>query len=285
MVTNRLNSLVLRMALLGSLAACAGSPIQGTGTARLTHTPANALPPGVPLGAQRDPTDPNTVLVRLQAVEGGFKAGLTAASPLAQRIVAPDDHAISGTEVIFPPGVVVIDTEVSLVEAPTLATADVSKKIAGSPTVANAGVAVAITSSVPFDPPQAFTVTLAVPSGGAALTDPEDRVAVLYDVTSATTGERLVGMIPRDQLVITGKRLDVAARYFGTYQAVVLAPLPPVTHRLVFRQGVSWLAAGRKPVASGGLRGWLAPMRPTTVAKSGVRLELDVIHIMQASGD
>lgn len=151
------------------------------------------------------------------------KGSLLASSTDTQILAASPESGIGAAKVAFPPGALGIDTEVTLTRADAAVADTLLAEDLGIETVFSAaGTPVSIQALTAQDAAQAFTVSLDLPSVGAALAgDPYENLVVVYRVTKAGEGREFNGLIPRSGLVIVGGSVSFDTQFFGTFQAAI----------------------------------------------------------------
>lgn len=146
-----------------------------------------------------------------------------------QVLTAAPQSSIAGSQASFPPGTLAVDTNVTIAPGPSLANNAVATQLGLGTTLASSGSAVAVTSSVPTDATQPFTLAIPLPDNGNSLalgnTDAYANLIIIYTVTTAS-GSVLTGIILRDLINIVNGFANFSTLHFGTYQAVVtVAPV------------------------------------------------------------
>lgn len=225
------------------------------------------------------------VAVVAQEVAGGVIGTISADSTVTQVLAASADSEIAGSQVEFPPGSLAISTDVALKPGIVLATAAVVAQLDSRAEITSAGAPVELSSSVKMDATQPFTLAIAMPDGAAlALADSHQNLAVLYHVNKAAAGGvDFTGLIPRDALVVEGKVVRFAAKYFGTYQSVITSvpiteakevqaapatklPEPKPIRNVYFVKGAAGTTFGDSQGQSvSGFSGWVNKLKPGKV--------------------
>jgi hypothetical protein len=167
------------------------------------------------------------VVVATMESNGVATGAIDPNSTAPQQINASDNSAIAGANIVFPPGALAIETEVSIKEGDALVTDDTFAQLGIDGDGAVGAPSVAVTSSEAIDATVPFTIALPIPDQsslrGFALQDGLDNLVVLYKVTRVDAGGDFNGLIPRDEIEIDGGYAVVKSKYFGVYQAVITA--------------------------------------------------------------
>jgi len=154
-------------------------------------------------------------------------------------IEASPNSSLAGSRVEFPPGVLAIDTEVSVQPGSQVATAQTIQSLAVDTQVLSKATPIAITSTVAIDTESPFSVSLPLPST-ASLLDPQtaegrlflgegsqssplDRLVVFFNVQIANENRSVQGIIPRSDIEIVNGYATILTKHFGTFQTAILS--------------------------------------------------------------
>lgn len=166
----------------------------------------------------------STVIVPVESsADGSMSATLSAQSGDTQAVVAPDGSAVAGSSLRFPPGTLGVDTVVTMEEGVSLANMDITTELGiGGVQASGASAALVISNSAKIDATQPFTVSLVLDNGsGLHLQQPNMQLVVFYKIIKAEEGSAtFVGIIPNNELIVSGKNISFMTRFFGSFQAV-----------------------------------------------------------------
>lgn len=155
--------------------------------------------------------------------EGGVVTrALNPDAKITQAIMGASGSEIESTKVTFPPGSINIAMKISLEEASPIATPATVGQFDLNSVFVSAGKAVGVTSDVATDAVNPFTIALPVPTSALHLEDPLDKLAIVFKIKVAATGEIKTGIVPRNELTVANGFVNIETMYFGVYQAVLM---------------------------------------------------------------
>ena len=159
------------------------------------------------------------IKARVVSDSGGVVVSkLKAGSSETQVISASDDSSIKGTSVVFPPGTLSLDAEITVQVGSSIANASTIDSIGlgdDAETTAE-GPSVYVLPSEEIDPVVPFQLSIPVPSYYYLLSD---NLVVFYQIIKyAKNGEISLGVIPTSQLSKNGDYVMFNASFFGIYQ-------------------------------------------------------------------
>jgi hypothetical protein len=167
---------------------------------------------------------PSTTVIRAVISQDGQETSgtLSASSGEIQTLSAPEGSAISGVLSSFPPGSISIDTEITLSPGADITDANDLKSVGLSDDnkVQSVGSAVSIESSVAFNTSVPFTVAISIGSQSLLLQDQFNSYAVVYKVKDVDTNTLKFGIIPANEIVLSGGKASFTTQMFGTFQLV-----------------------------------------------------------------
>ncbi len=156
--------------------------------------------------------------------DGILTAELSQLSGEIQTIQASEDSEISGTTVSFPPGAIAVATDITMQLG-----ADISGSVAAESGLTNVEATsspVYISSSVPFDALQPFTLAIALPQGSGLTEGGDKYYTILYVVDVVASGQKVSGLIPTSKITIKDGKAYFDTKNFGVFQvAQVTTPV------------------------------------------------------------
>lgn len=151
----------------------------------------------------------------------GVAAGTILANYPAVQVMRVDGGSpVSGTVLSFPPGTLMLPTEVRVEEGVSVAVPSLQAAIGLYGNVTQSGTPVSLLSSVPTDPVAPFSIALSLPEA-ASLMEANVSYAVAYKIVRYKDGTFEAGVIPSTALSVGDGKVTFSASYFGTYQVVV----------------------------------------------------------------
>lgn len=147
-------------------------------------------------------------------------AKIEANSPFVQVLSVEGSSPMSGTVLSFPPGTLMVPTEVRVEEGASVAVPSVQAAVGLAGNVAQQGTPVAVSSSVATDPVAPFSIALSLPDV-AALRETALSFAALYKIVRHKDGSIIAGVIPTSAIAIKDGKAHFEAPFFGIYQVVL----------------------------------------------------------------
>lgn len=177
-------------------------------------------------GNAKHPAEPEAALTTIVAsqdkADGSTTATLSPSADVTQVIEANASSPIAGASVSFPPGALPGVLEISVSPSPTLVAVASEAAITEGIAVLSEGPAVAITAgTLGISTDVDFAVTLPLPAAAGLVAADLDNLVVLYEVAKGS--ETFVGAFLRSEIDVAGGRGTVKTRFFGKFQAVLLA--------------------------------------------------------------
>jgi hypothetical protein len=149
---------------------------------------------------------------------GVISAKMAANSPFTQEIRAASDGALKGTVLSFPPGTLKVDTEISVEESVSLASASLGASLGIEGSLTKSSTAIAVLPQTATDPAQPFTVAISLSNSGNLRLAAENLV-ILYKVKIFAENRTVAGIIPTSAITVEGNVVKFSAQYFGAFQA------------------------------------------------------------------
>ena len=172
---------------------------------------------------EAEDTDSSTNVEVLSSDENQITAKLSPDSTEIQTLSAPENSAVKGSTVQFPPGSLAVSTDITLEEGQSLASGDFTSELGLSTDteVQAASAPVLLTSSEEKDPANPFTLALNLGSN-LSLAE-QGTMVIFYKIIKYSSGKtNFVGIIPADKLERDGDKVKFEAKYFGLYQATYI---------------------------------------------------------------
>jgi len=200
---------------------------------------------------------PATVVVASVDRADGSTTATLAPSSDTQVVEASASSPIAGASVSFPPGALPGVLDISISPTSTLVAVATEAAITEGIAVVSEAPAVAITAgTVGIVTDTDFGVTVPLPAAAGLVDTNLDNLVVLYEVQRGD--ETFFGAFLRHEIEVTGGRGTVKTRFFGRYQAVLLArplaaakvvakadvPAPVVKAQRYFARGFATTAIG-----------------------------------------
>ena len=155
-------------------------------------------------------------------VDGGVSGAVDFNSPKTQTLTASESSSIGGAAVSFPPGSLILDTNISLQAAQPIALDSTAEALGIGTSFSTSGAAVSISSSNAFDAPQPFSLSLPLPSGaGLSLQSDFTNLVVIYKVNIMATGETKTGLFTKADYKLEKGAVVITTRYFGSFQTAI----------------------------------------------------------------
>lgn len=154
--------------------------------------------------------------------DGIITATIDGNSTTSQKLSASADSTISTSSVVFPVGALLIDTQITIQEGGTVASADTIENIglSDSTSIHQTGLAVSISSSTATDAVVPFTLNIPAPTvSGLALA--EGNLVVFFSVTRDSSHYK--GVLPTADLTLDNELVSFDTKYFGVYQAAYIS--------------------------------------------------------------
>ena len=239
---------------------------------------------------QSGPSEASARVVQVVVKEqnGTTSAAISRTSALTQELGASPNSSVAGSRILFSPGSLAVDTEVTIQAGTSLATSAVFNQLGVNSQVASSANAVTFATSVPTDAVVPFTVAIPLPdSSSLYLSDPFANLIIVYSVSKASLGNgQFTGIIGRAAIDSSSGFARFAVSYFGTYQAVItktlvqpveVAAAPSVKVIKVIKPGVIsdrfYYGRGPMPASFGGdvpqnkahFKGWVHAFAPSKV--------------------
>lgn len=194
--------------LLATLAStsCLDAPVPySKERGALTHAPAQTI-----------------LVATVERADGSVSAKVEPSAAVVQVVKASASSAIAGAAVTFPPGSILVATDITIGLGATLVPDAEDAELTAKLPVVSAAPSVVVASTVALSAGSEFEVTLPLPQQ-AALTAAEGsdtNLVVIYKVKKGD--ETVIGIYLRDQLQLRDGFAVIATRFFGTFQAVRL---------------------------------------------------------------
>lgn len=248
---------------------------------------------------------PNRVILTTSVEGAKATAKLDSKSQNTQVILASPNSSLSGSQVEFPPGVLAIDTEVSVQPGYQVATTQTIQSLAVDTQVLSKTTPIAVTSSIAIDTESPFTVSLPIPNTtslldpltsegklfleGGISTNPLDRLVVFFNVQIAAENRAVQGIIPRTNIEIVNGYARILTKHFGTFQAAILSkkietqvqapanplPIPPDNAIAETPAPRRYYIKGARTIGSSSnttIQTWIPMMTPARVTSSTTTL-------------
>ncbi len=153
-------------------------------------------------------------------VDGVLTAAIDPSSGETQTISASANSAVAGSGITFPPGSIAIATEITIQEGSQIA-ANVAGEVGmETGSIQAYGAPVMITSSVPVDAGQPFTIALSIPGAAQLVQDGEKYYAIMYVVDIVNEARKVSGVVPTSQIRISDGKALFESSNFGVFQIV-----------------------------------------------------------------
>lgn len=166
-------------------------------------------------------SDPSSVEVTVTKLGSAVaSAKIEANSPFVQVLSVEGSTPVSGTVLSFPPGTLMVPTEVRVEEGASVAVPSVQAAVGLAGNVTQQGTPVAVSSSVPSDPVAPFSIALSLPDS-AALRETSSSFAVVYKIVRHKDGSLISGVIPTTAIAVKDRKVHFEASHFGVYQVVL----------------------------------------------------------------
>ncbi len=164
---------------------------------------------------------PTISLATVEDMDGVLSGEFRSDLNVAQMLSATSGD-IAGSSIAFPPGSLAFSTSISMQTGTSLASTSVASSLGvSSLTQASSAVVVSAGSSIDASSPFTIQLALSVTNLHFLLSDPYERLHVVYKVTQADAGQRMVmGIIPRSELIVSGNKVSFQTKHFGQFQAV-----------------------------------------------------------------
>ena len=164
-----------------------------------------------------------TTLETSKDPETGAEMASVKSDGTAQEIKVSDSNAaLTGTKVAFPANALASNTQIKIEEGASIAT-ETTASLTNN-TVKSTGTPVAIQSSIAQDATVPFSVQVGLPAGFelTSATDKYSNLIILYKVKIVAEDKVVVGILPRNAIVIEGSSARFLIKYFGVYQTAIM---------------------------------------------------------------
>jgi hypothetical protein len=163
----------------------------------------------------------------IESDAGSSSGAFVAGARFTQTLAADPDSPIAGAKMVFPPGALAIDTQITMRVG-----SDVSKELAGETALTQSlalspdkvptsvGHSVEIVSSADTNTLKPFTLALPMPGEGLRLAG-GGFLIVIYRANDVDNNALIVGLIPTSDIRVENGQALFDTRTFGTYQLAV----------------------------------------------------------------
>ncbi len=171
----------------------------------------------------RDRSSKTAALTSTVDAAGNYSAQMDSSSSLTQTVRA-SSGSVAGSALSMPPGALAFPVSVTIGAGGSLTSSSTSAQLGLSDnTATSAGPAVSFIPSTAIQASSPFTLSIPVTSGtGLNLdgTSSDENIVVIYKWITVINGESSysVGILPRSELVLTGKAVQFQTTRFGTFQ-------------------------------------------------------------------
>ena len=211
---------------------------------------------------------------------GGVRGKVRGQSSRTQYLNGDPGTSLSGAKVVFPPGSLSVDTDISLEPREEMSSDSGLKNLGLDGFAQSKSTSVQVVSSGSLDLSIPFIVALPHPATAAQLMEGSGTIIVIYDTIRASDNVRLTGYFKGDQIKLNDADIRVSSKYFGTFQAIyfkpTIAPPPAIAKNIYYQPGATLLSFGGNRASVSGFTGWGSVINPFRV-ESGATLSTGLI--------